>query len=258
MQRRNIPLIIQAITILSIAYACTIIFLIASLQNYRNDIHKQFDGVIIDVYPQSKAEFLMVEKPRVFAFNLYQGNPQSYNVSSTFILNDKNEPRALPVHREKTTSELYISKRIVDLLSEKQKYLENSEYYDRPNHNPLRPYKNHSECTPMHPWQEKAFPTCNVIHEFADLTKLNIKMNTFNQAHTVLFEDKRLLAHGYFRDTYMIFEKETGYGFRHPDCPRGLSSHSGAKTLMESLKEFKDGVSWSYSWCKKKRCKKKL
>ncbi len=76
-------------------------------------------------------------------------------------------------------------------LLPKQKLLNNSEYYDKSSHNPLKPYEKYPECIPMHKWQEQSFPTCNHIHELSYL-------------------HRRLLASGYFRDTFVF--QDSGLG----------------------------------------------
>lgn len=208
MHGKSILFIKRAVYILSIAYACVTAYLAVSLGNVLDTIHGRFDGIIIDIH-SSKAQ-----KPRVFSHSSIVSSSSQFGSSNDVqsTLNGEKEPRSSPSYdgENTTTFELYRTNRSVDVLSENQESLENSAYYDKPSHNPLQPYKNFSECTPMHPWQKESFPTCNQIHESVDFTQFNTRVvNNFNSAYiSKVVEDKRLLAHGYFRDSYLIFDKE--------------------------------------------------
>ena len=164
-------------------------------------------------------------KPRVFGYYF-----EYYNItnipSSAFDrrvfsskLSNARQPMELPVYWEDLLYELYPSKRTIhqwtglftsdyNRQSRNQDdvhLLKNSHYYDKPNHNPLRPYINKTECVPMHQWQEQSFPTCNLVHEGVDLTELFNKRK--NRSTSYLFEQKRLLSNGYFRDTYVVADQ---------------------------------------------------
>lgn len=146
-------------------------------------------------------------KPRAFGYYFQSAHSSLLAAHPT--------ARRLPIHWEDTLYELYPTKRKVYWTKRDdiaQIELENSRHYDRPNRNPLNPYKNHPECVPMHKWQTQSFPTCNLIHE-TDLGQFFYHDN-YNGNHNNKQEDGlvgrdyhelvHLKAHGYFRDVYEI------------------------------------------------------
>ena len=221
-------------------YACVVLYLMMSLSQRHNDHDNivfeavtNFPGMASDNEPlqQNRFEAKGKRKPRVFGcyfdHSLSSSNPTSGHIPfektpqimTESIINEKRRPTKLPVYWENATYELYPTKRTVDEWSELlqyQEHLENSAYYDKPTHNPLNPYKNYPECIPMHNWQTQSFPTCNSIHE-VDLTEFlgtvtrGTALNTDFYRHDegLKLEYKRLLTHGYFRDTFVIVDQES-------------------------------------------------
>lgn len=125
-------------------------------------------------------------------------------------LSYKRLPMKLPVYWEDAPYEMYPTKRTIaewSWLKEKQDHLQNSVYYDKPNHNPLRPYNESIECIPMHEWQGQSLPTCNLVHEAVDLTQLLVSTNDYGLNYKIKIEHKRLLSSGYFRDTYVFTDE---------------------------------------------------
>jgi hypothetical protein len=153
-----------------------------------------------------------LEKPRAFGYY--------FQSAESSLLTIHPAPKRLPIHWENALYELYPTKRKVDWTQRDdigQIELENSRRYDRPNRNPMNPYKNHSECVPMHKWQTQSFPTCNLIHE-TDLGQFfsfmdHVGGGNYNKERQqrqeprhidLVHELVRLKAHGYFRDVYEI------------------------------------------------------
>lgn len=144
-------------------------------------------------------------RPRVFGYYFEDDEPDDKREPSSHLFpNTHRRPMRLPVHWENSMIEIYPSKRQVPWTEEEEfwkKELGNSEWYNDADHVPLKPYANHTECQPMNSWQTESKPTCNSIHE-RDLGFL-----TYDTDYQAL-EQVRLLAHGYFRDVYMVKDSD--------------------------------------------------
>jgi hypothetical protein len=151
-------------------------------------------------------------KPRV----LYFGYSILFNeIDHKSNIVYKRLPIKLPVYWEDFTYEMYPTKRTIaewSWLKGKQDHLQNSAFYDKPNHNPLRPYNESIDCIPMYEWQGQSLPTCNLVHETVDLTQFFVSTYDYGFNYKMRmkprkFEHKRLLSSGYFRDTYVIVDQ---------------------------------------------------
>lgn len=80
-----------------------------------------------------------------------------------------------------------------------QKHLENSKDYKRRLADPIE--TNH--CKAQYDWQLSSFPTCNLVHEVADLTNLlySHKRKSGKQI--------RLIGNGYYRDVWTVRQQES-------------------------------------------------
>jgi len=64
------------------------------------------------------------------------------------------------------------------------------------------------ECEPQYRWQTSVYPTCNLVHEFADLTKLSYPSPPpFSPGRDR--EWGRLIANGFWRDVFILYEEVT-------------------------------------------------
>lgn len=186
-----------AIFVVAVAllYGAVAFFCISTLSRHEND-SLQFSPSVLRSRSKELVKHIPNGKPRVFGYYF------AYVQTSSLA---QRPPSRLPVHWENALYELYPSKRMVpwdDRDREAQESLRNSEPYNEPNHNPMRPYAKQKECVPMHVWQTRAYPNCNLLHE-RELRKF------FHKQKGKYHELVHLIAHGYFRDVYMIKDVDT-------------------------------------------------
>lgn len=152
---------------------------------------------------EHKSSTIMIDlgyEPRPKVFGYY------FESAFTSQLSTRRLPVRLPIHWENTIYDLYPSKREYEehWIDKKGKdYVHNSANYndeDGERRTPMTPYADTPECKPMHEWQTKSFPTCNVIHEKSMFDFAKNK----NKYHTQL----KLLGSGYFRDTYRVRDSD--------------------------------------------------
>ena len=96
--------------------------------------------------------------------------------------------------------------------------MQNVSRYDKDNRRPFEVYKNDPEsdpnCQPMHEWQLHDFPACNTLHEQAMDNE----------------KSGKLLAHGWWRQTFQIYDPGT-------DHPIALKTLRNKRTFDRNVYE---------------------
>jgi len=141
-----------------------------------------------------------VSKPKVFGYYF----PHSRKISS---LNTQHHPKPLPTYLEKTKydksnptkrNKVQVPWTIED--QEGQEMLTNEDLYNHEHEIANTNYLSNPECVPMHPWQTRTFPTCNLLHE-RDMADFSISKHGGRM-------QIRNLAAGYFRDLWQVFDHD--------------------------------------------------
>lgn len=151
----------------------------------------------------------------------------------------KDTPRALFTYYERYPSkrQVHVSERAV----EAQKRLQKSRHYRRGRAEPFET----QECKAQYEWQLALRPTCNEVHQI-DINDL--------RANTESEEKARILASGYWRDTWVVrdhVQRETALKtmrYEHGFEERNFDRHRRDALASERLSSS-DGVVDIFSFC---------